>query len=141
MDTVDRATRSRIMASVKGKNTGIELLVFRELRKRKIRFKKHYKLAAGTPDIALPQMKIAVFIDGDFWHGYRYPSWKGKIKLRFWRDKIETNRARDKRNFAKLRRTGWKVMRIWEHQIREDLPKAVSRILAAISDSQESERS
>lgn len=131
MDTVDRATRSRIMASVKGKNTGIELLVFRELRKRGLSFRKHYKRISGTPDIAFPRMKIAVFVDGDFWHGYRYPTWRKKITSDFWRNKIETNRMRDRRNFAKLRRGGWNVIRVWEHQIKKDLPGVVSRIVRA----------
>lgn len=129
MDTVDRATRSRIMASVKGKNTGIELTVFRELAKRGLKFRRHYKPVAGTPDIAFPKLKVAIFIDGDFWHGYRYPVWRRKIKSRFWRDKIETNRTRDRKNFAKLRRDGWKVMRIWEHELKRDPTRVISKLM------------
>jgi len=129
MDTVDRATRSRIMASVKGRNTDIEVLVFRELRRQGIKFRKHYRQLPGTPDIAFPQMKVAVFIDGDFWHGYRYPAWRKKIKSAFWRNKIETNRLRDQRNFTLLRRNGWKVLRVWGHQVKGDLPKVVSTII------------
>lgn len=132
MDTVDKATRSRIMASVKGKNTGIELKVFRILRANGIAFRKHYRQVSGTPDIAFPKLKIAVFIDGDFWHGYRYPAWRWKIKSRFWREKIETNRSRDRRNFAKLRRDGWLVLRIWGHEVNDSPSKVTSRILAAI---------
>lgn len=134
MDTVDQATRSRIMASVKGKNTSIELVVFRELRKLGMSFRKHYRRAAGTPDVAFPRLKVAVFIDGDFWHGYRYPVWRKKIKSKFWRDKIETNRARDRRNFAILRKNGWKVIRIWEHEIKEDVQKVLSKIVLAVTD-------
>lgn len=128
MDTVDRATRSRIMASVKAKNTKIELLVFKELRKLKIDFKKHYRRLPGTPDIAFPRLKVAIFIDGDFWHGYRYPAWRKTIKSSFWRNKIETNRMRDRRNFSKLRRSGWRVIRIWGHEIKRNLPSVISRI-------------
>jgi DNA mismatch endonuclease, patch repair protein len=129
MDTVDQATRSRIMASVKSKNTGLELLVFKGLHDKGVKFKKHYRQLTGTPDIVFPRQKVAVFIDGDFWHGYRYPAWRKKIKASFWRKKIETNRARDRRNFAALRRMGWKVVRVWGHEIKDDLPKAVSRIV------------
>ena len=117
------------MASVKGKNTDIELLVFRELRRRGVRFRKHYRWAPGTPDVAFLPSKVAVFIDGDFWHGYRYPAWRKKIKSTFWRNKIESNRARDRRNFARLRGKGWRVLRFWGHQVRGDLRKVVLTII------------
>jgi DNA mismatch endonuclease (patch repair protein) len=129
MDTVDRATRSRIMASVKTKNTDIELLVFRELRKRGASFRKHYQQLPGTPDIVFTRSKTAIFIDGDFWHGYRYPTWQKKIKSTFWRNKIETNILRDRRNFATLRRNGWKVLRFWGHEVKSDPQKVVSTII------------
>lgn len=116
------------MAAVKSKNTSLERAVFSALRKRKIHFQRHYKKAPGSPDIAFPTKKIAVFIDGDFWHGYRYPVWKRTIKSSFWRNKIEKNRKRDKRNFRKLRAKGWVVIRIWEHDVKNDLIKAVDRI-------------
>lgn len=120
------------MSRVRGKNTGIEMLVFRELRKRGISFRKHYKKVSGSPDVAFPKRKIAVFVDGDFWHGYRYPAWKGKIKRKFWRDKIERNRARDRRTFAKLRREGWRVLRVWEHELERDETEALGRVVAFV---------
>jgi len=107
-----------MMAAVKSKNTSLEKIVFSALRKRGFRFKRHYKQLPGTPDVAFPQDKKAIFIDGDFWHGYRYPAWRGKIRSKFWREKIESNRLRDRRNFRKLRGLGWKVMRVWEHNIK-----------------------
>jgi DNA mismatch endonuclease (patch repair protein) len=118
MDIVSAAVRSRMMAAVKSKNTSLEKIVFSALRKRGFRFKRHYKQLPGTPDVAFPQDKKAIFIDGDFWHGYRYPAWRGKIRSKFWREKIESNRLRDRRNFRKLRGLGWKVMRVWEHNIK-----------------------
>lgn len=78
----------------------------------------------------LTAAKVAVFIDGDFWHGYRFPSWKGKL-TKFWREKIRKNRERDKRNFAGIRRMGWCVIRLWQHEIKDDLPSCVERIVAA----------
>ena len=108
------------MSRIRSKNTGIEMLVFRELRRRGIRFQKHYGRVVGTPDVAVPKKKIAVFVDGDFWHGFRFPSWKKKLSSKFWIAKIERNRRRDRRNFAKLRRDGWRVMRVWEHQLKKE---------------------
>src|SRR5882762_10884610 len=120
MDTVSPKVRSKMMAAVKSKNTSLERFVFAQLRKKGISFTTHYSRLPGKPDVALPSRKMAIFIDGDFWHGFRYPVWKGKIKSKFWRDKIETNRRRDSRNFRKLRRLGWKVLRIWGHEIHND---------------------
>ena len=121
------------MAAVKSKNTALEMLVFSQMRKRRIRFKMHYKFLPGTPDVALPHLKKAIFIDGDFWHGYRYPVWKKKISSRFWREKIETNRHRDRRNFRKIRDLGWKVLRVWEHDLKRHPAKAFQRIYDFIS--------
>jgi DNA mismatch endonuclease (patch repair protein) len=128
-DKFSKAVRSRIMASIKSQNTGLERVVFTVLRRQGVRFRKHYRGAPGTPDLAWPARKIAVFLDGDFWHGWRYPAWRGSLSKDFWREKIERNRARDRRNFATLRRHGWQVMRIWEHEIERDLDGSVKRIM------------
>ena len=76
----------------------------------------------------MPRRKIAVFIDGDFWHGYRYPQWSQKLPSAFWREKIERNRARDRRNFAKLRRHGWRVLRVWEHKLMKSPDQTLRQI-------------
>jgi DNA mismatch endonuclease (patch repair protein) len=129
------------MASVRRKNSDIELLVFRELLKRGIKFKKHCRQLPGTPDVAFPKSKVAVFIDGDFWHGYRYPAWRRKITAVYWRRKIQSNRSRDQRNFALLRRKGWKVVRVWGHQIKADLPAVVSKIIETTKNAARNSRS
>ena len=67
----------------------------------------------GKPDIVFTKRKIAIFIDGDFWHGYRFPTWKDSLSD-FWQKKIEQNRIRDRKNFNKLRKRGWKVIRYLE---------------------------
>lgn len=105
------------MSLIRSKDTGIEKSVFSYLRKRKIYFQKHYSKAPGKPDIALPSKKKAVFINGDFWHGYRFASWKNRIPEKYWREKIESNIARDKKRYAMLRRRGWKIMRVWGHDV------------------------
>ena len=111
-------TVSRVMSANRGKNTSPELIVFRYLRSRGVYHKKHYRYGRWTIDIALPKKKIAVFIDGDFWHGWRYVRWKHKLPSKFWRAKIEGNMARDKRRFATLRSNGWLIYRVWEHQLK-----------------------
>ena len=129
MDKFDKTTRSRIMSAIRSKNTSPEIKTFRELNKRKIYFQRHYKRILGSPDIAIPSKRKAVFIDGDFWHGFRYPLWKKRLSSKFWTNKIERNRGRDKTYHQKLRRMGWQVMRVWEHQLDKDFEKATNRII------------
>ena len=117
------------MASIKSKNTLLEKGVFRALRKNGIYFQKHYKKALGTPDLAVPSKKIAVFIDGDFWHGYRYTQWKPRLKNKFWTGKIERNMSRDKKYRDSLKRQGWKVLRVWEHEIKKYPRKTIGRVV------------
>jgi len=117
MDVFSKKKRSEIMSKIRSKNTKAELVVFRELRKRKIYFQKHYKRVAGCPDIAFPRKKIAIFIDGDFWHGKNFAKAKNRLPKKYWRKKIETNIIRDKKNRAKLKRQGWKVLRMWGSKI------------------------
>lgn len=116
------------MSGIRSKNTGIEKTVFAYLRKKKIYFRSHYEKIPGKPDIALPLKKIAVFINGDFWHGYRFASWKNRIPKVYWRDKIESNIARDKKRYAFLRRRGWRVMRVWGHEIIKSPADACRKI-------------
>jgi DNA mismatch endonuclease (patch repair protein) len=126
-DTLTPKQRSYCMSRVKGKDTGIEKTVRSELQKRGLRFRKHTAKLPGKPDIVFLNKKIAVFLDGDFWHGYRFPQWQRKLKP-FWKNKILETRKRDRRNFAKLKRDGWNVIRIWEHEIKHDLEKTINRI-------------
>jgi DNA mismatch endonuclease (patch repair protein) len=117
------------MSRIKSKNTKIEVFVFRELRRAGVHFQKHYKRCPGRPDVCVPSRKLAVFIDGDFWHGYRYPAWKHKLPSEFWTNKIERNRARDRKNFSRLRRSGWRVMRVWEHELQRHADQTTERII------------
>jgi DNA mismatch endonuclease (patch repair protein) len=105
------------MQSIRSKNTKAEVLVFRELRRRGIYFQKHYKRVIGSPDIALPSKKKAIFIDGDFWHGYRFTELRKRLPRKYWLAKIENNIVRDKKYRAALRRAGWNVLRVWEHEL------------------------
>ena len=119
------------MSRVKGTNSGIERLIRLELHKRGLRFRKHVKGLPGKPDIVFPAARVAVFLDGDYWHGYRFPAWQDSLSS-FWEDKIGATRQRDQRNFRSLRRQGWRVLRIWEHEIEKDLDGIVNRIVSAV---------
>ncbi|MFA6193259.1 MAG: very short patch repair endonuclease [Parcubacteria group bacterium] len=128
MDVFTKKKRSEIMSKIRSKNTAIEKIVFRELRKRGIHFQRHYNKIAGNPDIALPRKKTAIFIDGDFWHGYNFSKNKKRLPKKYWTTKIEGNIKRDKINRAKLRKEGWKVLRIWEHEIERNLENSMRKI-------------
>ncbi len=127
-DVFTKEKRSEIMSLIRAKNTGIERKVFTFLKSEKIYFQKHYSKIAGKPDVALPKKKIAIFIDGDFWHGYKFHLWKQRIPQEYWRSKIENNIARDIRNRRALRRKGWKVLRVWGHSLIKNPEAALWKI-------------
>jgi len=131
VDRLTPAQRSALMARVRRADTGPERALRSELHRRGLRFFKHVKALPGSPDIVFSRARIVVFIDGDFWHGYRFPLWKAKLAP-FWQDKIERNRLRDRRNFRRLRARGWTVIRVWEHQVRLDVAACADRICHAI---------
>jgi DNA mismatch endonuclease (patch repair protein) len=131
-DIMSPEKRSQLMSRIKGKGTGPERLIESCLRSRRLKFDQHRADLPGRPDFVFQGSRVAVFIDGDFWHGWRFPLWEHKLAPK-WREKIAANRARDRRKFARLRRQGWRVLRIWEHQIEVDLARCVERIAAAIS--------
>jgi DNA mismatch endonuclease (patch repair protein) len=121
------------MSRIRSQNTQIEKVVFRELSKRRIYFQKYYKRAIGNPDIALPRKKKAIFIDGDFWHGYQFNKLKKRLPRGYWLEKIERNVKRDKSCRAKLKRDGWKIMRIWEHDIKKDINRVAEKVVLFIN--------
>ena len=129
-DTMSPVQRSALMSRIRSKNTGIEKAVFQELRARGVYFSRHVANLRGKPDVVFKRERVAVFIDGDFWHGWRFSRWCGDLQP-YWREKIVRNRARDCRNFRRLRRKGWTVLRVWEHQVKKDLAAVVDRILRA----------
>jgi len=132
-DIMSKEKRSALMSRIKGKNTKPELAIARELTRKGLHPQRHVGKLPGRPDFVFARARVAVFVDGDFWHGWRFPVWEHKLSP-FWRDKIAGNRERDQRNFRKLRRAGWKVIRIWEHQINRDLDSCIARITFPIDE-------
>ena len=114
-DRVDKATRSRMMAGIKPKNTTLEFAVRREIHKRGFRYKLHDNSLPGRPDLVLPKWNAVVFTHGCFWHMHncRYFHWPQTEPER-WRQKLLGNSERDKRNIVCLEHAGWRVAIVWE---------------------------
>lgn len=126
-DRLSPEQRSWNMSRIRGMNTSPERAVRKCAYRRGLRYHIHVMNLPGRPDIVFRGAKVAVFIDGDFWHGWRFSAWCARLSP-FWKAKIERNRDRDRRNFQKLRRVGWRVVRLWEHQVFADLDGCVNRI-------------
>ena len=112
--------RSRNMAAIKGKDTKPEIIVRKYLFSRGLRFRVQVKKLPGNPDIVLPKYKTVIFVNGCLWHGhegckyFRLP----KSNVEFWKEKIERNIERDKESMQALFDLGWKVVRVWECELR-----------------------
>lgn len=122
------------MSKIRSKNTKVENIAFRELSKRNIYFQRHYKKIVGNPDIALPRKRKAVFIDGDFWHGYQFNKLKKRLPKIYWLEKINKNILRDKKNRRQLQQKGWRVLRIWEHELIKTPDKALAKIISFLKE-------
>lgn len=123
-------TTHKIMSAVKSKDTRPELALRKELWRRGLRYRKNYKKLPGKPDIVFPRARLAVFCDGDFWHGHNwairgYGSLENELQRysRAWADKITRNIQRDERTNEELEDVGWKVLRIWESDIKADVKR------------------
>lgn len=130
-DNLTPEQRSYMMSRVRSTDTAPELLVRKLAHARGLRFRKHCPWLPGRPDLTFVASKVVVFVDGDYWHGWRFPAWKDKLSP-YWRAKIERNRWRDQSNFTKLRRDGWLVIRVWEHEVERDAESCIDRIEAAV---------
>lgn len=116
MDTVDKATRSKIMSKVGQKATGPEMKLRKALFARGLRYRLNVKKLPGSPDIVLPKYKAAIFVHGCFWHrheGCKYATMP-KSRVEFWTEKFQANIERDRRNVEKLLEMGWRVAIVWE---------------------------
>jgi DNA mismatch endonuclease (patch repair protein) len=121
MDIVAPDTRSRMMASVRSKNTKPELLLRKALHSLGYRYRLHQKNLPGKPDLVFPSRRAVVFLNGCFWHGHdcrkaALPT----TRHEFWAEKIATNRSRDARDMADLSSLGWRVRVVWECDLRRD---------------------
>ncbi len=122
--------RSSLMRKIRSKNTSPELYFVKALRQQKIKYSRSNQKITGKPDIVLKAKKIAIFIDGAFWHGFDWRKKKLKIKANraYWIPKIEKNILRDKKNNKALREAGWVVIRFWEDDIKTNLPMCLKKL-------------
>lgn len=121
MDVHSKEVRSYNMSCIKGKGTKPEEMVRKYLFSQGFRYRKNDKRLPGTPDIVLPKYKTVIFVNGCFWHGHegcKYFVWP-KNHAEFWKAKILQNIERDKRDFERLENAGWKVIVVWECQLKK----------------------
>jgi DNA mismatch endonuclease (patch repair protein) len=121
MDTISKEMRSAVMARIRSKNTKPELVVRSLLHQMGFRFRLHNKSLPGKPDIVLPRHYKIVLVHGCFWHDHskcRLAS-APKSNVGYWQPKIKGNKLRDRRNKRKLIKDGWRVLEIWECEIRQ----------------------
>ena len=127
-DVFSKSKRSAVMRAIKGKNSKIEVLLRKALWKKGFRYRLNSPRYFGTPDIVLKKYRTVIFVDSCFWHGcarhFRLPA----VRVAFWRDKIQANRARDRKVTLAYRRRGWTIFRFWEHDIKRDINKLVERL-------------
>jgi DNA mismatch endonuclease (patch repair protein) len=137
-DVFSRAKRSEIMRSIKPRgNLSTELLLV-SLFKRKgiVGWRRHTSLL-GRPDFCFRKERVTVFVDGDFWHGNPRTFKLPRTNSAFWKEKIEYNRAKDRRVTRRLRRDGWIVIRIWGSTLRRRPNVCVSRVIRALKETRE----
>lgn len=118
-DVVTPEVRSRMMAGIRGKNTKPEMIIRKGLHRLGLRFLVHDKRLPGKPDLVFPKWRAAIFVNGCFWHGHDCRLFKlPSTRTEFWRDKIASNKERDANALRKLDEAGWRVLSIWECEIK-----------------------
>ena len=132
MDIVSREQRSRNMSSIGHKDTQPELRVRKFLHSQGYRYRLHRKELPGKPDIVLPKYQTCILIHGCFWHRHDCKNGRHlpKSNVRFWAEKLEGNKKRDKRNIRELKKLGWNVVTVWECQTnsQEDIKKNIPTV-------------
>jgi DNA mismatch endonuclease, patch repair protein len=127
---------SRAMRANRSRNTGPEVLLRSALREHPVSYTIHDATLPGNPDVVFPTVKLAVFCDGDFWHGRHWRRLRRELSQRanpcYWIQKIASNRSRDRAICRQLRSIGWVVLRLWEGDIKEDPAAAAARVATAV---------
>lgn len=126
------------MSKVRLKNGKAETILAKRLWHEGYRYRKNYKKLPGSPDIALTTYRVAVFVDGEFWHGENWEERKTKLKhnREYWIEKIEENMARDKCVDAQLQEMGWITVHFWEKEVLKNTDNCVAYILSILTQNQ-----
>lgn len=132
-DNLRPEQRSYAMSRIRSHgNSSTELRLIALMRSAGVTgWRRKYKLA-GKPDFVFPKCRTAVFVDGCFWHGCPKCALGAKSNSEYWKPKIAGNIKRDRTNTSRLRASGWKVVRVWEHDLRDDPAKCLRKIVTAI---------
>ncbi len=136
MDVVDAATRSRMMKGIRSKDTRPELTVRKYLHAQGFRYRLHSRKLPGSPDLVLPRYRVAIFVHGCFWHRHhecKYATTPANNAER-WKLKFEANTERDARKEAMLRVAGWKVLIVWECELRQNPEERLRQLVSDIAD-------
>ena len=130
IDVHTKTQRSKNMAAIRGRyNKSTEIFLVKLFRTAKIRgWRRHSKGVPGTPDFIFPKKKVAVFTDGCFWHGCKRCFVTPKTNRLFWMKKIAANQKRDRRVNRQLILQGWRVIRLWEHYIKQTPERVLGKI-------------
>lgn len=126
-DTVSKEKRSQIMSKVKSKNTELEISFRKKLWNKRYHYRLHYKVA-GKPDFVFVSKRISVFIDSCFWHKCPLHHRQPNSNKEYWIPKLKRNEERAKEVNKELIKEGWKVIRIWEHEIKDNQDKCIKKI-------------
>lgn len=125
--------RSEIMARVRSRNTRPELILRSSLWSRGFRYRLNARIFDVRPDFVFPRQRVAVFVDGCFWHGCPAHYTRPVSRRDYWAGKLQQNVLRDVRQTQELEAAGWRTVRIWEHEVSSDLNAAVARVASAVA--------
>jgi DNA mismatch endonuclease, patch repair protein len=131
-DNMTPEQRSFTMSRIRNTDTKPELIIRRSTFRRGLRYRKYSAGLPGKPDLVFAGAMVVVFVDGDFWHGWRFEEWEPKLSSAYWKNKIRRNRERDVEHSARLKAAGWMVVRIWEHEVEANAEECVDRIERAV---------
>ena len=127
--------RSELMQKIRSIDTKPEIQFRKSLWAKGVRYRKNNRRLPGNPDICISKQRIAIFIDGEFWHGFDWENKKQKIKANsdYWIPKIERNIERDKKHKMLLENDGWTVLRFWEREIKKKPTECLEIVLALVN--------
>jgi DNA mismatch endonuclease (patch repair protein) len=130
VDVLSKVQRSRNMSAIRSKgNKTTERLMVTLLKKNKITgWRRHYRRLPGNPDFVFMKLRIAIFVDGCFWHGCKKHSKPPTTNSSFWQEKITKTKHRDEKYSKIIQQKGWKVLRFWEHDLKDSPVKVIRRI-------------
>lgn len=131
-DNVPKELRTKTMRAIRSEKTKLEEIVSKELWNRGIRFRKNVNSLYGKPDIAIKKYRVVIFIDSCFWHGCELHCRLPKSNKEYWVNKINRNKQRDKEVTNYYQNLDWTILRIWEHELKENFQEVIEKIVKIV---------